>query len=262
MIVLTLFIAAWIDYITGVEFSFALFYLSPIFIAAWYDNKYITIVIVLVSVLTWLYVDIISGHRYSNILVRYWNTFARLILFGIVAILIVKVRASLTLMTHMAMQDSLTLLNNSRGFEFEYEKIKKEASKQHSNIAIGLIDLDGFKQVNDTLGHRKGDDVLIQFSSILKRSVRKRDIVSRIGGDEFVVLLIDVDANGIEEYCKRLRSIFDSSGLADQFGINFSMGVQLFKQMPDSLDDATHQADQLMYASKLQGKSRTTIQYS
>ena len=80
-----------------------------------------------------------------------------------------------------------------------------------------------------------------------------------MGGDEFVVILQNTDQSGTEEYARRLRDIFDQSGLKQRYGVDFSMGVSVFNDLPADLDDATHVADQLMYKSKALGKSQTTI---
>ena len=260
-IILLLIIVVWgmIDLATGYEYSFSVFYLIPVSIAAWYDNKYITILTIVLSALTWLYADYGAGHHYSNSIIPYWNACARLGFFSIVAFLLFKIKRSLSEMTLMAMKDSLTSLNNTRAFNLEYQMLKKRHTKKEQTLAVGIIDLDGFKSVNDTYGHSKGDDVLVEFAHVLKETTRMNDVVARMGGDEFVVILQDTNSQGIEDYAKRLRNKFLSSGLKQQYGVDFSMGIRVYAELPDNLDDATHQADQLMYQSKARGKSQTTI---
>lgn len=259
LIVVIIALFGWIDLTTGYEFSLAVIYLLPVFIAAWFDNKTVTALTIFASVLTWLYADFGSGHVYHNSIVPYWNASVRMIFFSIVALLLFKVRDSLTSMTLMAMQDDLTSLNNSRAFDLEYQQIRKNKSNLDQKIAIGIIDLDGFKHVNDRLGHSKGDNVLIEFAQLLKNSTRSTDTVARMGGDEFVVILKNTDWTGANDYAERLRRVFANSGLRERFGVDFSMGMSLFDDLPANLDDAKHQADQLMYHSKMLGKSQTTI---
>lgn len=249
----------WIDLLTGYEFSFALLYLLPVFVAAWYDNKFISGLSILFSVFVWLYADYSSGHVYSYPIVPYWNALVRIIFFGIVAVLLYKVRGNLNAMTQMAMQDTLTSLDNSRAFNLEYQQIRRNGIKKNQKLAIGIIDLDGFKTVNDTLGYSKGDDILVEFAQILRSSTRSTDTVARLGGDEFVVILQNTNTQGAEDYSQRLRTVFNQSGLKQRYGVDFSMGISLFEELPEDLDEATHQADQLMYKSKMSGKSRTTI---
>lgn len=259
IILLIIFIWGWIDIVTGYEYSFAVFYLVPISIAAWFDNKKVTIITILVSGLTWLYADFISGHQYKHIAAPYWNAIARLGFFSVVAFLLIKVRENLTAMTKMAMQDNLTTLNNTRAFAIQYQQLREGKIRGRQKIAVALIDMDGFKAVNDQHGHSKGDDVLITFAQVLKSVARSSDIVARMGGDEFVMLLKDTDQKGAEVFETRLREAFLMSGLKRQYGVDFSMGIRIFDELPENLDDATHQADQLMYQSKTHGKSQTTI---
>ncbi|WP_010113604.1 GGDEF domain-containing protein [Acinetobacter sp. P8-3-8] len=260
-VLLFVMIAVWgvIDLATGYEYSFAVFYLIPVSIAAWYDNKYMTTVTIVLSALTWLYADYEAGHHYSSSIIPFWNTCARLGFFSIFASLLFKIKKNLAEMTLMAMRDSLTSLNNTRAFNVEYQTLKRRQPKKDQTLAVGLIDLDGFKSVNDTYGHSKGDDVLVEFAQVLKQSVRMNDVVARMGGDEFVVILQDTNSQGIEEYAKRLRNQFLLSGLKQRYGIDFSMGIRIYTELPDNLDEATRQADQLMYQSKARGKSQTTI---
>lgn len=260
-IFLFVMIAVWgvIDLATGYEYSFAVFYLIPVSIAAWYDNKYMTTVTIVLSALTWLYADYEAGHHYSSSIIPFWNTCARLGFFSVFAFLLFKIKRNLAEMTLMAMRDSLTSLNNTRAFNVEYQTLKKRQPKKDQTLAIGIIDLDGFKSVNDTYGHSKGDDVLVEFAQVLKESVRMNDVVARMGGDEFVVILQDTNSQGIEEYAKRLRNQFLLSGLKQRYGVDFSMGIRIYTELPENLDEATRQADQLMYQSKARGKSQTTI---
>lgn len=250
-----------IDFSTGYEFSFSFFYLIPISIAAWFDTRKITLLTVLLSGLSWFLADYGSGNVYSYSFIPYWNVTVRLAFFCVVAILLFKVRVTLNALTEMAMKDTLTSLDNSRSFNLQYQQIRKykNKAKNGQKLAVGIIDLDGFKNVNDTYGHSKGDDILVEFAQILKSTTRKTDTVARLGGDEFVVILQNTDQSGTEEYARRLRDIFDQSGLKQRYGVDFSMGVSVFNALPADLDDATHVADQLMYKSKALGKSQTTI---
>lgn len=260
IILLVLLLVGWCDDLTGYELAFGIFYLVPIAIAAWFDHFKTTVITIAAAALVWIYVDLNSGREYSHNAIMYWNMVIRIIFFSIVALLLFKIRNAVKELTAMAMKDSLTSLNNTRALNLIYEQLKKQHSRKKQSFAIALIDLDGFKAVNDTLGHSVGDEVLIKFAAILKSSVRECDTVARLGGDEFVVLLNQVDLNAAELYEKRLRVNFASSKLNDDYGVNFSMGLRIFKDLPDNLDEATHQADLLMYNAKLNGKSRSTIQ--
>lgn len=258
-IFLMLLFAGTLDYSTGYEFSFSVLYLLPVSMAAWYDNKRTTGIVIAVCAMTWLWADFISGHHYSKAFIPFWNACVRLLFFGIVAYLLRRVRYNLRDMTVLAMQDSLTGLKNARAFQIEYQTLYKLSQRHPMPFALAMIDLDGFKAVNDRLGHQTGDVVLKRFAEVLKNCCRDVDLVARLGGDEFALLMMDMNADGAHAFDARLRERFIQSHLKAEFGVDFSMGIQLYEQLPEKFEHATHAADQWMYQSKLNGKSQTTI---
>lgn len=259
IILLSILILGYVDYSTGFEYSLSVFYLLPLSIAAWYDNYKITIITIFISVMTWIWADFSAGHEYSTFIAPFWNGCVRLTFFSIVAILIIKIRQSLHEMTLLAMKDALTTLNNIRAFEIEYNILRRLSTRKNMSFAVAIIDLDGFKEVNDTYGHSIGDEVLQEFANVLKHSTRSSDILARLGGDEFAVILQDVDEKSVQDYDSRLRENFSLSDLKRNYQVDFSMGVAIFTDLPKYADDATHTADQLMYSSKEAGKSQTTV---
>jgi diguanylate cyclase (GGDEF)-like protein len=260
LILLITAVLGMIDLATGYEYSFSVFYLLPVSIAAWYDHAKVTVVTILISAITWLFADINAGHLYSNPIIPFWNTIVRLGLFSIVAFLLINVRRNWQEMKNLAMKDQLTSLDNSRALDIEYRILRKLNFRKQSLFAVGIIDLDGFKAVNDTHGHHRGDEVLLQFSQVLKKSCRSSDIVARLGGDEFAIILLDIDETQAYLCDHHLRTSFAESGLKQKYGVDFSMGLAILSELPENLEDATKTADQLMYQSKSLGKSQTTIQ--
>ena len=260
LILLITAVLGMIDLATGYEYSFSVFYLLPVSIAAWYDQFKITVLTIMLSGMTWLIADIHAGHHYSNTFIPFWNAFVRLGFFSIVAFLLIHVRKNWQEMKNLAMKDQLTSLDNSRALDIEYRILRKLNFRKQSLFAVGIIDLDGFKAVNDTHGHHRGDEVLLQFSQILKKSCRSSDIVARLGGDEFAIILLDIDETQAYLCDHHLRTLFAESGLNQKYGVDFSMGLAILSELPENLEDATKTADQLMYQSKSLGKSQTTIQ--
>ena len=260
LIILITTVLGIIDLVTGYEYSFSVFYLLPVSIAAWYDQFKITVLTIMLSGMTWLIADIHAGHHYSNTFIPLWNAFVRLGFFSIVAFLLINVRKNWQEMKNLAMKDQLTSLDNSRAFDIEYRILRKLNFRKQTCFAVGIIDLDGFKAVNDTHGHHRGDEVLLQFSQVLKKACRSSDIVARLGGDEFAIILLDIDETQAYLCDDHLRTLFAESGLNQKYGVDFSMGLAILSELPENLEDATKTADQLMYQSKSLGKSQTTIQ--
>ena len=253
---------ALIDILNGYEYSFSVFYLLPVAIAAWYDARALAAAAILVSALAWFVADSFAGHPYSNQLIPVWNAFVRLVFFSVVAVLLGQLRKYIAQLQSMAMLDPLTQIHNSRALRLQYQIMRSLAERHGESLSVALIDLDGFKQVNDRYGHSAGDEVIIRFARLLSSMTRRSDLVARLGGDEFAAVLSNSDAKGAEAFHTRLRLGFTQSGLREQYGIDFSMGIHSFTVAPAELDEATAAADTLMYQAKKTGKSRTSFDAS
>jgi diguanylate cyclase (GGDEF)-like protein len=105
---------------------------------------------------------------------------------------------------HLAHQDSLIDLPNRRGFLRELERLIARVSRYDAKGAMLFVDVDGLKAINDSFGHRAGDEALIEVAELLTKGVRKSDVVARIGGDEFGILLENADENSAHETAGRL----------------------------------------------------------
>ena len=162
-------------------------------------------------------------------------------------------------MAHLAQYDALTDLPNRVLLQDRAQLAISQARRDGKCLAVMYLDLDGFKDVNDTLGHDVGDLLLVQFAQRLKAAVRASDTVCRQGGDEFVVLLPGLD--GAEAACHVARKILASCdtpfALAGRFlQVGLSGGIALFPQHGDTFDALSRHADSAMYAAKRGGRMR------
>lgn len=153
--------------------------------------------------------------------------------------------------------DSLTKLPNRRLFYDRVEENLKKAQREHETLALLFIDLDRFKEVNDTLGHDIGDQLLIQAATRIKSSVRVYDTVARIGGDEFTVILTDVHdsvdvGNLAEKIIAQLSHPFLISGVESY--VSASIGIALYPNDAQTVIELTQHADQAMYSAKDSGR--------
>ena len=161
---------------------------------------------------------------------------------------------------YMAEHDALTGLPNRLLFnELAYSALK-QAKRKKTNIALYFLDVDGFKPVNDTYGHDVGDKLLKQISQRLILSVREADIVARIGGDEFVVLLLDSDGSQIniaEKIIDQISRTFEIQG--HEISVGISIGISRFPVNGDDLASLVKSADAAMYAAKRTGRNNYKI---
>lgn len=156
--------------------------------------------------------------------------------------------------------DALTGLPNRRMFHSSLEQEIRKAHRGNYQLALFYIDLDQFKEVNDALGHDKGDLLLIEAARRLKSCVRDSDTVARLGGDEFTIILSPLEGGtrGIDRIAqailKRMTAPFT---LGEEMAyVSASIGVTLFPDDSTQLDPLLKNADQAMYASKKQGRNR------
>ena len=133
------------------------------------------------------------------------------------------------------------------------------ASRVGSRLALLFLDLDGFKQINDTLGHAAGDEVLRQVGARLMSRLRKADVVSRIGGDEFAVVLGDVDQySDVQAICDQLLAVVTEPYVLDgrHSHVTTSIGIALYPDDGDDVQSLLKHADAAMYQAKERGKNR------
>jgi diguanylate cyclase (GGDEF)-like protein len=251
---------ALIDYATGYEGSFSVFYLVPIALATWYGGLRQGILLSIVSATAWLFVDRSAGQHYSQAFIPFWNAAVRFVFFIVTAKLLAKLSDQLEKERSMARFDGLTGAMNGRGFREAAQAIFRIADRYGRPTVIGYIDLDNFKRVNDTLGHTEGDYVLRTVASILLKSVRGADLVGRLGGDEFVVLLPETTYSGAVTVFENLRERLLKKAREHMWPIGFSIGVAVFRSAPSSADEAVKLADGLMYRVKNSGKNNILLE--
>src|SRR5436305_628824 len=156
----------------------------------------------------------------------------------------------------LAHQDSLINLPNRRGFMRELERLIGRVDRYGINAAMLFVDLDGLKMINDTFGHRAGDEALIQVANLLASGVRHSDVVARIGGDEFGILLEASDVDAAHETASRLVDLICSCEFVHD-GDALPLSVAIGVGMIDSLDTAEavmERADEAMYLVRLPPK--------
>jgi diguanylate cyclase (GGDEF)-like protein len=156
-------------------------------------------------------------------------------------------------MREMSLRDLLTELYNRRGFITLAEQQIKAANRAQRPLQLTFIDLDRLKWINDTLGHEKGDRVLIDTAHLLRQTFRESDIIARLGGDEFAVLSIDSGEMNHDNVSQRLQQHIDAYNSEESrlYKLSMSWGTVIYHpDSPVSLDLLLSAADELMYTQK------------
>lgn len=159
----------------------------------------------------------------------------------------------------LALTDSLTGLPNRR---YGIERLEQEwavALRGERSICCMMIDIDHFKAINDTYGHHFGDEALKLVATSLRHAARKQDVVCRLGGEEFLVICLDTDAQAGFQYAERLRKHVGSEQLRvgdKPLHVTVSIGIAVNSQM-ESVEVMMHQADERLYAAKAAGRNCT-----
>lgn len=162
----------------------------------------------------------------------------------------------------MAITDQLTALYNRRGFVEFGQRLFESAHRFRHSLAIIALDIDYFKNVNDACGHVAGDLVLQQISEILLRKIRKVDLLARMGGDEFTILLPETDAFQALQISERLRAQVEDALLVTGKGdvqVTISLGISRMSTQTDTLEALMDWADQALYEAKQAGRNRVRM---
>jgi two-component system cell cycle response regulator len=164
----------------------------------------------------------------------------------------------------LAHTDPLTKTLNRRALGERLAAEMERVRRYTTTMSLLLIDLDHFKQINDTHGHLAGDDVLIEVAALLQRVVRAVDVVARYGGEEFVVVLPETGGAGAEAFAERLRELIEGQAFVASRGrairLTTSIGVSSFPDFGvESVEDLLTKADQALYRAKSEGRNRVRV---
>jgi|GEM_PF-5565241 len=157
--------------------------------------------------------------------------------------------------------DSLTLLPNRKLFHELLDKEIKQANRDRGQIWILFMDLDGFKEINDTFGHRQGDKLLVMVAKRIQSMIRQSDVVARLGGDEFVIILHTInEPSDIDRIATNLIEKISEKYILEnnELYVTTSIGIANYPNDAENVDDLLKFADQSMYAAKKEGKNQYT----
>jgi diguanylate cyclase (GGDEF)-like protein len=168
-----------------------------------------------------------------------------------------ELRRAMNRVRDLALADPLTGIGNRAAFIDALERTIARQKRHGDSFALLYLDLDGFKGVNDGLGHAAGDSVLREVAATLIATLRREDVAARIGGDEFAAILIG-NVGETEKAAERVRAAIVSRMVSHGWPVTASIGAVSFTAVPKDADSALAKADVLMYLAKKLGKNRVS----
>ena len=246
-------VTSLLHYACGIEISLGLFYLLPVLIVGWRGSPIFVILTCLLAGTLWDGLSLLLGDRYYNNWVYLWNPCNRVLSYLVTSFLLHRLRISVNRLRALSHLDSMTGLLNSGAFTQALQEELNRQQRTRRPISLAFIDLDHFKQVNDTLGHLRGDQALKTVSVVLRRRLRRTDVVGRMGGDEFAVLMPETNGEGAMAALKIVRRKLLDAMQRQDLPVTFSIGV-VTSRGDASPTRMLQQADALMYSVKHDGR--------
>ena len=194
-----------IDYATGYEIRLYPLYYVPIAATAWSASKPASLGMCVAGAATWAVSNWLAGSTYSHQSIWAVNVGVQFVGLAVVALLVSELRSRLQREESLSRQDALTGLLNRRAFRERAEMYARLSARSARPVTIAYVDLDHFKSVNDQRGHKEGDRALKRVAAVLEATLRGTDVLARMGGDEFAIVLYDADA----EVAEQAYALFD-----------------------------------------------------
>ncbi|MBW3552783.1 MAG: GGDEF domain-containing protein [Gemmatimonadetes bacterium] len=248
-----------LDLLTGIDLSFSIFYLVPVSLAAWRLGGRAGAFWAAVAAMIWLAVDLYSG-SYPTLPIEYWNASVRFGFFLIVAAALGRIRSMWETQRLLAGTDHLTGGLNSRAFHELVELERSRTLRYNRPFTLAYMDVDGFKAVNDRLGHSRGDDALQLIASTIRDNIRSMDSVARLGGDEFGLLFPEAGRGAAEVALRKIQLRLGEAVAQEALDLTFSIGAVICVGPPESVDRLIQRADALMYSVKSGGRNGLKIE--
>jgi len=174
----------------------------------------------------------------------------------------VEALENIQIVTNHANRDYLTGLYNRRYFFDSMSDYEEEIRESGEQFAVAMIDIDYFKKINDTYGHDVGDKIIIALSEILRTSTSHRDVVARFGGEEFCVVLKNINRYSAKDIFERIREEIEkfSFCVERETYIKFTVSIGLVMNSEDSLEEIINQADMMLYNAKNDGRNKVVFE--
>jgi diguanylate cyclase (GGDEF)-like protein len=236
------------DYLTHTRYvlEFSPFYLVPISFFSWFIGKRSGIALAVMSVIVGLGIRL----SHSPGIIPYWNALVWFVLYVSSTMMVVQLKILYEHERQLSRIDPLTKIANRLALFEAAEQAKSFSDRQNVPISIAYLDVDKFKQLNDQHGHSTGDRILALTAASVRKALRPTDVVARVGGDEFTVLLPDTDRETAAQVINRVRLELARAMEESGWQVTFSIGIASFMPPLGSVQEMIRSADKAMYAAK------------
>ena len=242
-----------VDSLTGTEISLTVFYLVPVLVVAADAGRAAGWIVSLAAAAAGLMADLREPHFAPGI--AWWNAAGRFAIFLVATNLAAAVRSLRQKNRELVRQDALTGLPNARFLQDVAEREVLRSRRHLEPLTFAYMDLDDLRLVNDRLGRATGDALLKEFAQTIQTNLRSTDILTRVGSDEFVILLPEAGHEAARKVCEKLRNSVLEAMARRAWPVTLSVGVATFRRPLDSVDQMVKKAEVLMYSAKASGKN-------
>jgi diguanylate cyclase (GGDEF)-like protein len=259
-VVLGLLAVGALDYFTGSDVHVVSLYFIPLALAGRRLGRTGAAISSLLSTIIWLAMLYANGVRYPHSYIWLVNFLTQGAGFLTLAMLVALLSETLRKEQANSRTDPLTGLRNRLAFFEQAGMALSLCNRNARPVALAYIDLDNFKNVNDTLGHARGDALLQKCGAIIAESLRATDIASRIGGDEFVVFLPETSAENAVALMERVLRTLETCADFQRADVTATIGIVAQVAARSGLEQLLQSADAQMYSAKKDGKNRISMQ--
>jgi len=245
------------DLQTGVEGHFLRLYLVPIFIGSWFVSREVGVYLAFFGSLIWFAADSLGGRTYSSAWIAYWNMVTRTSVFVLFAVTQAQLRTKLNELSKLASRDLLTGLPNGHAF---YQLAAKEMDRAFGlePMTLACIDVTGFHWVNHRFGYPMGDQMVCKIAHTIKQHVPRPDLVGRMGGTSFAVLLPNVASETANFVLEGVHHALNEERRKFSHPLTFFISAIACTKAPRTVAELLHEADAQM--TRMKGGKKDSLE--